>query len=113
MQLDTFHKEEIFPKMPSILTTSKWAKVINDGIAQTDVAKINFLALLNLVIKIFSKRIASFDNEAFFQNVDVTFNRLTMHSDLSTETFVGNLLADSIGKQFEQLSEGAGATNIL
>lgn len=40
MLLETFHEEEIFPKMPGILTTSKWAKVINDGIAQTDVAKL-------------------------------------------------------------------------
>ena len=104
MLLKAFHEEEVFPKMTCILSSSKWAKVINDGIAQANVTKINFLTLLNLVVKIFSKRTASFNNETFFQNIDVTFDRLAMHSDFSAETFVGNLLADSIGEQFKQLS---------
>ena len=52
--------------MAGILSTSKWAKVIDDRIAKTDIAEINFLAFLNLVVKVFGKRIASFDNEAFF-----------------------------------------------
>ena len=52
--------------MAGILSTSKWAKVIDDRIAKTDIAEINFLAFLNLVVKVFGKRFSSFDNEAFF-----------------------------------------------
>ena len=39
--------------MAGILSTSKWAKVIDDHIAKTDIAEINFLDLLNLVAKVY------------------------------------------------------------
>lgn len=39
--------------MTGILSTSKWTKIIDDRIAKTGIAEINFLDLLNLVVKVY------------------------------------------------------------
>ena len=113
MLFEPLHKKEIFPEMSGIFSASKWTEVINDGITKADVAEINFLAFFNLVIKVSGKRIAAFDDEALFQDVDVTFDSLAVHLELSAKAFVGDLLTDSIGKQFDQMLKTAGAADIL
>lgn len=100
MLLESFHEEEVFPKSSGIISSSKWTEVVNNGIAKTDVAEIDFLAFFYFVVKIFGKRIAALDDEAFFQNVDVTLDSLAVHFCFSRQTLVGDLLSNPVGKQF-------------
>lgn len=100
MLFEALHEEEVLSKVSGVLTTSKRREVVNDGVAQADVAEVNFLSLLELGIEIFGKEIAALDDEALLKDVDIELDGLAEHLDFSTEAFVGDLLSDPIGKQF-------------
>ena len=113
MLLESFHEEEVFPKSSGIISSSKWTEVVNNGIAKTDVAEIDFLAFFYFVVKIFGKRIAALDDEAFLQNVDIALDSLAVHPGFSGETFIRDFLPNPIGKQLYQMPETAGTANFL
>lgn len=69
--LDTLADEEILPQSTHILAKSKRREVLQNGIADAIIVKIEFLGSLQLRAKITTESIEFKDNIAFFQQVNV------------------------------------------
>lgn len=73
VQLDTFHKEEVFPQRPSILPSScgHRAEVSNDCVSDAIVAEVHLLPFFEFIAQIFGKRGANFDDKALLKESEV------------------------------------------
>lgn len=99
--------------MTRIFSATKGRKIVDDRIAKADVTEIDLLSLFELVVEILGKRRTALDDEAFLEDVDVSLNGLAVQSSFPTETFVGDFLSDSVGKQLHKMLETGGTSHIL
>ena len=79
--LDAFADNEIFPQRTNIVAQRQWVQVLDNGVADAVVVKVDFLSFLQLSTHITIECWQAEDDVALFQQVYILLHSLHVGTD--------------------------------
>ena len=112
MLFQTLHEEKVLPKRPGITPRRKRREIVKNGVSDADVAEIDFLSLAQFVCQVARERRNAPDDEALFQDVQITLDRRTAQTRLAGETVIRHFLPDTLCENVDKVSQTRRISNL-
>ena len=100
--LHAFGDEEVLPERALVVAEGKRVQVLDDGIADAVVVEVDLPVFADLVAQVPAETVQAKDDERFFQQFDVTGDRVLVDADEAGQFVVRYFLSELQGQRAQE-----------